>query len=178
VFEVDQPEVIAFKGETLNRLGATPAATLRTVGIDLRSDWPKALREAGFDPSAPTAWIAEGLLVYLPPDAQDRLLDNITALSAPGSRVATEHMDFAAAPEEFARILEERSHRMGSNLKLTDLFYSGERNCAGRYLTDLGWTVTVQGTEEAFAANGFQLPQNDPLITMAGNSGYLWAILK
>ena len=95
VFEVDQPEVIAFKTATLDRLGATPRATLRTVGIDLRDDWPTALRDAGFDPRAATAWIAEGLLVYLPSDAQDRLFDNITALSAPGSRVATEHMDMA-----------------------------------------------------------------------------------
>ena len=85
VFEVDQPQVIAFKSATLDGLGATPGATLRTVGIDLRDDWPAALREAGFDPTAATAWIAEGLLVYLPPDAQDRLFDNITALSAPGA---------------------------------------------------------------------------------------------
>ncbi len=52
--------------------------------IDLRDDWPAALRAAGFDPTQPTAWIAEGLLVYLPPDAQDRLFDNITALSRAG----------------------------------------------------------------------------------------------
>ena len=68
----------------------TPTADLRTVAIDLREDWPAALRDSGFDVAAPTAWSAEGLLVYLPPEAQDRLFDNITALSAPGSRLATE----------------------------------------------------------------------------------------
>ena len=93
VFEVDQPEVIEFKTRTLTDLGASPSADRRTVAIDLRDDCPAALRQAGFDSRVPTAWIAEGLLVYLPPEAQDRLFDNITALSAPGSRIATEHMD-------------------------------------------------------------------------------------
>ena len=62
------------------------------MAIDLREDWPKALADNGFDPTQPTAWIAEGLLIYLPPEAQDRLFDNITALSAPGSRLATERV--------------------------------------------------------------------------------------
>jgi methyltransferase (TIGR00027 family) len=178
VFEVDQPEVIAFKRATLNRLGAEPRATLRTVGIDLREDWPSALRDASFDPVAPTAWIAEGLLVYLPPDAQDRLFDNITALSAPGSRIATEHMVMGSLPEDFARLLTERSRRLGSDINLADLFYEGERHSAGDYLSSLGWTVTVRTTEEAFAGNGFQLPDDELTATMAGNSGYLSAILK
>ncbi|BAX90286.1 putative S-adenosyl-L-methionine-dependent methyltransferase [Mycobacterium shigaense] len=85
VYEIDQPEVIEFKTRTLAGLGAEPSATRRTVAIDLRDDWPAALSAAGFDPAQPTAWSAEGLLVYLPPDAQDRLLDNITALSAPAA---------------------------------------------------------------------------------------------
>src|ERR1700738_5103278 len=90
VFEVDQPQVIAFKTTTLADLGAEPTADRRAVAGDLRNDWPAALIEAGFDHTQPTAWIAEGLLGYLPPEAQDRLLDNISALSADGSRLATE----------------------------------------------------------------------------------------
>ena len=90
VYEIDQPEVIEFKTTTLAGLGAEPTAQLRTVGIDLRQDWPAALAAAGFDASAPTAWIAEGLLGYLPPDGQDRLLDQIGELSAPGSRLGAE----------------------------------------------------------------------------------------
>src|SRR5579875_419295 len=90
VYEVDQPDVIEFKTRTLSVFSAAPTAERRTVAIDLRDDWPAALKAAGFDPSQRTAWSAEGLLGYLPPDAQDRLLDTITALSAPGSRIATE----------------------------------------------------------------------------------------
>ena len=75
VYEIDQPQVIEFKSRTLAELGAQPTAHRRTVAIDLRDDWPAALRAAGFEPDQPTAWSAEGLLGYLPPDAQDRLLD-------------------------------------------------------------------------------------------------------
>ena len=50
VFEIDQPQVIAFKTRTLADLGAEPTAQRSTVAIDLREDWPAALLEAGFDP--------------------------------------------------------------------------------------------------------------------------------
>ena len=116
--------------------------------------------------------------MYLPPDAQDRLFDNITALSAPGSRVATEHMDMKSLPENFAQLLTERSRRFGSDIDLADLFYTGDRHSAGAYLSSLGWTVAVQTTEEAFANNGFQLPEDPLTAGMAVTSGYLSAILK
>jgi methyltransferase (TIGR00027 family) len=89
VYEIDQPDVIAFKTQTLADLGAEPTATRRTVAIDLREDWPAALQAAGFDNSRPTAWLVEGLLIYLPPEAQDHLFDLITHHSAPGSTVGT-----------------------------------------------------------------------------------------
>ena len=77
VYEIDQPQVIEFKSRTLAELGAQPTAYRRAVAIDLRDDWPAALQAAGFDPDQPSAWSAEGLLGYLPPEAQDRLLDTI-----------------------------------------------------------------------------------------------------
>src|SRR3954468_3097175 len=90
VYEIDQPDVIEVKSRPLAELGAEPTARRRTIAMDLRYDWPSALIEEGFDPNQPAAWSAEGLLGYLPPDAQDRLLDTITELSAPGSWVAVE----------------------------------------------------------------------------------------
>jgi methyltransferase (TIGR00027 family) len=174
VFELDQPEVIEFKSRTLADLGAKPTAQRRTVAIDLREDWPKALLDNGFDPKQPTAWIAEGLLVYLPPEAQDRLLDAITGLSAPGSRVATEHMDMTSIPADWAERLTERSRRIGSTINLAELFYMGERNSAGEYLKARGWDVDVINTEDAFAANGFTLP-DDEMASFASGSGYLSA---
>jgi len=177
VFEIDQPQVIEFKSGVLESLGARPIADRRAVAIDLRDDWPAALRDSGFDPAERTAWIAEGLLIYLPPDAQDRLFDNITALSAPGSRLATEHMDIHGSADEWTEKLSERSRRMGSNIDLAELFYTGDRNSAGGYLTSKGWDVCIRSTRKAYALNGFKFPE-DELTALAGDSGYLTAILK
>lgn len=176
VFEVDQPEVIAFKSKTLADLGAAPTADRRTVGIDLRDDWPATLREAGFEPGKPTAWIAEGLLVYLPPEAQDRLFDNITALSAPGSRLATEEMDMRSLPADWAERLTERSRRAGTGINLAELFYTGDRTSVATYLQGTGWQTSVLMSDDAFAANGFEQP-DDEWRTFGGDSGYLSATL-
>jgi methyltransferase (TIGR00027 family) len=177
VYEIDQPEVIDFKTSTLAGLSAEPTATRRTVAIDLRDDWVAALIAAGFDPNVPTAWIAEGLLIYLPPEAQDRLFDNITALSASGSRLATEQMDMSKLPADWAQKLTDRSRLGGSTIDLASLFYTGERNTAGDYLTTHGWDVTIRTGQEAFEANGFDMPDNE-LAQLASSAGYLTAILK
>jgi methyltransferase (TIGR00027 family) len=176
VYEIDQPDVIEFKTRTLAGLGADPTARRRTVAIDLRDDWPGALKDAGFDTTQPTAWSAEGLLPYLPPDAQDRLFDNITVLSAPGSQVATEHMDMSGLPSDWAAKLTERTRRIGSDINLAELFYAGERNSAADYLTTHGWQVGILNTVDAYAANEFELP-NDELAGFGSNSGYLSATL-
>jgi methyltransferase (TIGR00027 family) len=174
VYEIDQPDVIEFKTRTLAGLGAQPTAERRTIAIDLRDDWPAALLQAGFITSLPTAWSAEGLLAYLPPEAQDRLFDNITDLSAPGSRVASEYMDMRGLPSDWAEQLTERSKRLGSTINLAELIYTGERNDAADYLKAHGWQVGILGADEAHAANGFEPPDND-MRAFGGNYGYLSA---
>lgn len=167
VYEIDQPAVIDFKTTTLVGLGAEPTATRRTVGIDLRGDWPAALRAAGFDPSAPTAWLAEGLLIYLPPDAQDTLLDTITGLSAPGSTVATEYVpgivDFDAGP---AREMAANLRAQGLDLDMPALIYSGPRNNVMDYLRSAGWEVSGEPGGDLLTRHGLPLPDSadyDPL---------------
>jgi methyltransferase (TIGR00027 family) len=167
VYEIDQPQVIDFKVKTLASVGASPAAELRAVGIDLREDWPKALRESGFDESKPTAWSAEGLLVYLPPEAQDRLFDNIAALSAPGSRLATEyHPDAAASVGERTKAINKQWGDAGINLDISELFYNGERSHVVDYLTSHGWEVSARTRPEVFAGYGREFPETDSLATM------------
>ncbi|MDY6869134.1 MAG: SAM-dependent methyltransferase [Actinomycetota bacterium] len=162
VYEIDQPEVIGFKTRTLAELGACARAELRTVAIDLRDDWPRALRDRGFDPTAPTAWIAEGLLIYLPPDAQDRLFDNITALSAPGSRLATEfHPDAGARIGASSQRMADQWRRHGLDLDMDDLFYDGERNPVVDYLRERGWDVGARTRPEMFAHYGRPFPTGD-----------------
>ena len=178
VFEVDQPQVIDFKTKTLADLGATPTADRRAVGIDLRDDWPTALRDSGFDISQPTAWIAEGLLVYLPPDAQDRLFDNITDLSAPGSRLATEHVpDMKVFSDERAQALAERQRQAGFDLDLSALIYHGERSHLIDYLAANDWQVTERTMPEMYAANGFAFPDDDMMAAFA-DASYISATLK
>lgn len=90
VYELDQSQVLEFKRETLAAHGAKPKAERCEVAVDLRDDWPAALRTNGFDPGAPSAWIAEGLLIYLTGDAQEQLFTGINSLASSGSRVAVE----------------------------------------------------------------------------------------
>jgi methyltransferase (TIGR00027 family) len=178
VYEVDQPEVIEFKTTTLAGLGAEPTATHRTVAIDLREDWPTALKDNGFDPSQPTAWSAEGLLIYLPSEAQDKLFDNITALSAPGSRLATEHVpDITAFTDERSQRMSERLKQFGSDIEMADLVYHGERSHVIDYLAERGWDVSALTMREAHAVNGFEFP-DDEMSALFADLSYVNAVLR
>ena len=178
VYELDQPEVIDFKTKTLTSLSAKPRADRRTVAIDLRNDWPKALLDDGFDPTQPTAWIAEGLLIYLPPEAQDLLFDRIDELSAPGSRVATEHIpDVAMFSDERSQRITERLKKYGHDIEMSDLIYHGERSHVVDYLTAHGWDVTSQTMREAYTANGFVFPENETIGFFA-NLSYVSAVKR
>ena len=178
VYEIDQPDVIEFKTKTLAALGSQPTATRRQVAIDLRDDWPKALEGSGFDRTRPTAWSAEGLLIYLPPEAQDRLFDNITALSAPGSRVATEHVpDVAVFTDERSKRISERLRKYGHDIEMADLVYHGERSHVIEYLTSHGWEVSALTMKEAYAADGFEFPDDETTAPFT-NLSYVSAVPK
>jgi methyltransferase (TIGR00027 family) len=178
VYEIDQPQVIDFKTSTLAGIGARPTAVRRTIPIDLRSDWPAALQAAGFDAGAPTAWLAEGLLIYLPPEAQDRLFDNITALSVPGSTIATEYVpgikDFDA---DRARELSAPLRELGVDIDMPSLVYAGERSHVIDYLRAKGWDVAGVARADLFTRNGLEVPapdDDDPLgeiIFVSGTFG-------
>ncbi|MCW2560434.1 MAG: SAM-dependent methyltransferase [Mycobacterium sp.] len=167
VFEIDQPEVIEFKTTTLEGLGANPKTALRTVAIDLREDWQSALLAAGFDAGKPSAWIAEGLFGYLPPEAQDRLLDAVTSLSAPGSRLGSEavpnigDVDYDAAREKMREATDKwREH--GFDLDFSELGFEGERHEVGEYLDTRGWQSVGTPMSDLLVANGFPaVPQAD-----------------
>ena len=184
VYEIDQPEVIEFKSTTLAEFGAEPTADRRTVAMDLRYDWPSALIAAGFDPSQPTAWSAEGLLGYLPPEAQDRLLDTITELSAVGSWVAVESVPTIdpAEHEKAVERMQEASERWrshGFDLDFANLVYLGDRNEPAGYLEDHGWQLTRQSVAELLAANGLPpLDEDDEEVANFGELQYVSGILK
>jgi methyltransferase (TIGR00027 family) len=176
VYEVDLPDVIDFKTSTLSKLGAEPTAERRTVAVDLRDDWPTALRDAGFDPQAPTAWSAEGLLIYLPPEAQDGLFDNVTALSAAGSEVFCEFVpDTRIFTDSRYRSHHDRLSELGFDIDFNELAYHFERSHIIEYLTQRGWQVSHRTVAEMHAANGF-VYANDDVAQAFADVTYLNAV--
>ncbi|OXM49381.1 SAM-dependent methyltransferase [Amycolatopsis thailandensis] len=180
VYELDQPQVVEFKTRTLAELGAEPTAARKAVAADLRDDWPAALRAAGFDPARQTAWSAEGLLGYLPPEGQDSLLDTITGLSAPGSRVATESKPNPRPGEEDStkerlNRISERWREQSLDTDMTRLRYFGERNEAAPYLAERGWTLTTASIRDLFAVNGLPALEDDGM--RLGDTLYVSGIL-
>jgi methyltransferase (TIGR00027 family) len=169
VYELDQPQVLEFKSSTLRENGAQPACTLVNVPVDLRQDWPAALREAGFDTTAPSVWSAEGLLPFLPAAAQELLFERVQALGAPGSRIAVE----APGPDfldEDARAKQRETMQRVRDLMakleperdipdVQDLWYFEEREDVDAWLRRHGWEVTVTPAEDLMAGYDRRPPQ-------------------
>lgn len=168
VYELDQPKVLEFKAATLREHGAQPRAHLVNIPIDLRQDWPAALREAGFDPSRPSVWSAEGLVRYLPARAQDLLFERIDALSAPGSWLATNvpaegYLDadlVARQREEMKRMRDVAARFVGTDLpEVEDLWYAEERTPADEWLRGRGWKVSATDFPGLLARYGRNHPE-------------------
>jgi methyltransferase (TIGR00027 family) len=164
VYELDQPRVLEFKSSTLREHGAQPTCNLVPVPVDLRHDWPAALREAGFDPSAPSAWSAEGLLPFLPAAAQELLFERVQELGAAGSRIAVEapgsdFLDEASQAKQRENMQQVRD--LMAKLEperdipdVTDLWYFEEREDVADWLRRNGWDVTVTPAEALMASYG------------------------
>jgi methyltransferase (TIGR00027 family) len=142
VFELDRPQVLDFKREVLTDQGAGPRAQRREVAVDLREDWPQALQDSGFDPAKPSAWIAEGLLIYLPASAQEQLFTGIDSLAGPGSHVAVED-GAPQQPDEYqAAVEEERAAAAEGDRRLFfQLVYNEQHAPATEWLGKHGWNA-------------------------------------
>lgn len=156
VYEVDQPKVLSFKSESLQANDALPATRYVAIGIDLREDWPSALRANGFDASRPTAWLAEGLLPYLSATAQDILFERLDELSAGGSRIAVEafaesfyHPDAVAKRNARLTALRQVADRVGTQvMDHNALFFLEDHSNVAEWLTERGWkTSTVEALD-------------------------------
>ncbi|GGX37598.1 SAM-dependent methyltransferase [Streptomyces noursei] len=150
LFEIDQARVLEFKDGVLDRLGARPRCGRRVVPVDLRDDWPAALRDAGFDPGRATAWLAEGLLPFLPAAAERLFFDRIGRLSAPGSRLAAEHLAPSVRP-----LVEDPAFRAATRalgVDLADLWHFDGKADPGGALTADGWAVRSVPAHQVAAA--------------------------
>jgi methyltransferase (TIGR00027 family) len=161
VYELDQPRVLEFKSSTLDEHGAQPACNRIAIPVDLRQDWPTALRQAGFDASAPSVWSAEGLMPYLPAAAQDLLFERIQDLTVTGSRVAVEAVGPQFFDPDFRARRRERMNRIRALVAEVDpqreipnneeLFYFEEREDVGDWFRRHGWSVTVTPSDKLMA---------------------------
>ncbi len=159
VYEIDQPQVLEYKTETLQRHGAVPSAIRRPVPVDLRDDWPAALAAAGFDRARPTAWLAEGLLPYLPSDAADRLFEMVTALSAPDSQIAVEifGLNSRGNSQRWLRMRE----RLGLDVNVHALTYNEpDRSDAAAWLAAHDWRVHSVSNRDEMARLGRPVPDD------------------
>ncbi|MFB8240239.1 SAM-dependent methyltransferase, partial [Kitasatospora purpeofusca] len=143
VWELDRPDVLAFKQHVLDSLPAAPRAERRTVAADLTTHWSGALRRSGLDPARPTAWLAEGLFLYLPAEAELRVAVALDLLSAPGSTLAYEIKSAAESATVRAHpIYTTARDRLG--IDLLSLFSPDPRPRTATLLTTLGWHTTTR----------------------------------
>lgn len=183
VFELDQPQILEFKAATLAGLGAEPTADVRIVPVDLRREWPNALLDSGFAASRPTAWIAEGLLPFLPPVAQDRLLDYVAALSTNASRLATEsfvetgHPDGLGA-DQILRRINHRWRKHGLDTDIWDFSYQGKRRNVATYLQRYGWQTAGTTTSNLLTRNGFRAMTHEPGKPAFADNIYYISVLQ
>jgi len=178
VYEIDQPQVLAFKAETLAAHGARPSVRYQAVPVDLRADWPTALRDTGFDPSTPTAWSAEGLLPYLPAAGQDLLFERIVKLSAPGSRIAVEALSagfFEPGYLERRRQYLHRTQQSGAADPI-DLWFIEERADLEQWLTERGWQVSA--IEAVSLMHRYDRPPDNDVVDLAPRSVFIEGRLR
>ncbi|MBV9353104.1 MAG: class I SAM-dependent methyltransferase [Mycobacterium sp.] len=170
VYELDQPKVLEFKSRTLEQRGAHPTSKLVNVPIDLRQDWPTALREAGFDASRPTAWSAEGLLRYLPASGQDLLIERIHELSSVGSWFAANAPGQGFLDPDHLTRQREQTTRLraaaASLLKtevpdLEELWYAEERADITEWLRQHSWDASAVTLAEMLDRYGRSIPDED-----------------
>lgn len=161
-YELDQAEVLAFKQEVLDRLGARPRATRHPVPADLREDWAHLL--PGFRPDEPTTWLAEGLLLYLPSAAERRLIDTVDRLSAPGSTLAYEAKLVRETPAVRANPVFP-STKAQTGIDLLALFDDDPRPDSAAALAARGWTTTVHSPFDFTRRHGRgPLPEPDDAL--------------
>jgi methyltransferase (TIGR00027 family) len=167
LFELDLPEVLAFKERVLRERGATARCDRSPVPVDLRSDWSGALRAAGLEPGAATAWLVEGLLIYLSAAEAEALLTGVTRLSAPGSTVAFEQGS-ALHPT-----IQPQAGATPAMRPYAALWKGGLGQDAADWLTRRGWQVRRHDRTALGRAYGRSAPaiSGGALITATRRAG-------
>ena len=156
LFEIDLPQVLEFKEHVVRAEGWRPSCERITVPVDLSEDWSGPLGEAGFDAGRPVAWVAEGLLAYLTPEASDSLVVRAAELSVPRSRLG---LTLASS----RRLQAWREAHPDGKSKQGDyvaLWRSAGPEQATGWLASHGWHAEVFDMAERAASYGRPLEQD------------------
>ncbi|MGV9675493.1 SAM-dependent methyltransferase [Nocardia sp. NPDC003482] len=167
VYELDLPPTLEFKDSVLLGRSERPVCRRIPVRADLATDWTTPLIRAGFDPRARTAWLAEGLLLYLTARQGDRLLATLTAHSAPHSMVLVEHVNRAAQTAAAGRAVAEWVAALGEP-------WRSELDDPARWLARFGWTGRVHDIRELALTHRRPVP---PFAgTESGDDRRVWCV--
>lgn len=173
VFEVDRASVLAFKQHVLTNLSPTrnlstaPKVKRVLVPVDLRADWVDALTTAGFDPGAPSVWLAEGLLFYLPAPAETHLIDTVDRLTTGGSALAFE----AKLEKDLLAYRDSPIYtatREQTGIDLLHLFDREPRPDSAGTLAGRGWSTSTH-TPFDFTRRHGRGPLPEPNDALEGN---------
>lgn len=166
VFELDLPDLVEFKEGVLYDEHVQPSCDRVVVPCDLRKDWTSALINAGFDPKRPTAWLLEGLFMFLPPHTGNRILYWLSGLSARGSTLALEHVNRAFRELPQMRPVHERFGTLDARW-LSDVEDPVE------WLGGYGWLATVTHHVDLAARHERAVPAiTDP--AKVGDDARIW----
>jgi methyltransferase (TIGR00027 family) len=160
LWEVDMPEVFAFKEQVLAHCGATPLCERTVVTADLRVDWLHTLADAGFNPDQPTAWLIEGLLMYLDEAERDFLLDRVGRVSSAGSRLALDHRAGFFSPPRITSSDDTSGDRAAARFAALEAAAPSDPSLTApkEWLSGHGWRAKVAEPATLFARHGRPLP--------------------
>jgi methyltransferase (TIGR00027 family) len=150
-YELDLPEMVAFKETLIARAGMAPACSWHGIGADLAADWYGPLRNAGFDQRQPSVWLVEGLLMYVADEVADRMLAELTGASAPHSQLLAEHLD--------TRMMSGRGRAIQDAVEAQNTVFVSARDDVADWLAGYGWQATVHAGSDPAIGYGRLVPE-------------------
>jgi methyltransferase (TIGR00027 family) len=143
-FELDQEQVLGYKGHVLDLAGASPVGELYRIGVDLSGDWQAALLKSGFHPVQPATWLLEGFTFYLSNESLVHILDTVCSMAAPGSWLGFDCINSLVLSSPYTRKWVEMQAAQGAP-------WIGALDDPVGFLAQRGWkpNVTQAGAPEA-----------------------------
>jgi len=139
LFELDQPEVLAYKNAKLDNI--QPQCNRIEIALDLREEWQGQLIDAGFKRQHKTLWIIEGLLMYLEEEQVITLFERINSLASPN--------DLALFDIFNRHLLESPFMQTQLNfLKSLGAPWKFGTNDPEKFMKELGWSIQLSQAGE------------------------------